>query len=115
MSRKHRHKIRGQKSSATVEQPKLHGVKGFRGPELVIMTCPQCSKRRMYRSAGHTISQFKQLSKDKERQRYIDVCEACLKRYAEEDRRFEQRAKIAEKALEEGKDVGGDVSLEDAL
>jgi len=115
MSRKHRHKQSGPKQSTEGTPQKLYGVKGFRGPELALMVCPQCGKRRMQRSVGHTISQLRQLSKDKESQRYIDVCDACFRRYAREDQQFEARAKIAEQALQEGKDVKGNASLEDGL
>lgn len=95
-------------------QVKLYGVPGFRGPELILMECPQCGKRRMNRSNGHTVSLLKEISKDKERERYIDVCAACLIRYKNEDRDYDRRVARAKKALENGEDIG-DVSIEDTL
>jgi hypothetical protein len=98
----------------TKHQAKLYGVPGFRGPELIVMECPQCRKRRMHRSEGHAVSLLKEVSKDKERERYIDVCTACLIRYKNEDRDYERRVIKAKKALENGEDLG-EGSIEDTL
>jgi len=115
VSRKHRHK-----SSVKVENPgpaqRMHGVKGFRGPDLVLMACPQCRKRRMLRDAGHIISEVKALSLDNAKKRYIDVCQACLIKYAREDKEYtDKRVRQAEIALENKESVEGNASLEDAL
>lgn len=115
MSRKHRRQRFSNVAPTKGPSQRLHGVPGFRGPELVVMVCPQCNKRRMHRSKGHIVSQLKHISKDNAIQRYTDVCDACLRRYAIEDTQFEKRAKIAEEALKVGKDVGGNASIEDAL
>jgi hypothetical protein len=70
----------------------------------------------MQREIGHVVSPMKTLSLDNERQRYVDVCDACKRRYAIEDKEYiNRRVKVAEKALSEKKNIDGNASLEDAL
>ena len=126
MSRKHKRKRKRKKvqyptAHETVVNTyntlnKLHGIKGFRGPELVLMVCPQCEEKRMMREKGHVISLLKCMSLDNSKKRYVDVCDTCLRRFAREDNDYKnRRVREAEQALLNKKDINGDASLEDAL
>jgi len=116
MSRKHRRKSQFKVDTTGMPKQKLHGVPGFRGPNLVQMECPQCGKRRMVREEGHVVSVMTTISLDNARKRYVDVCDACMERFRREDQEYkDRRVAEAEKALENKEDMKGNTSLEDAL
>ena len=116
MSRKHRRKSKMQVEKPAASKSKLHGVKGFRGPDLIEMVCPQCDKKRMVREVGHTISIINTISLDNSRKRFVDVCDACKIRFFREDEDYKnRRVKEAVEALEKKENLTGNTSLEDAL
>lgn len=98
------------------ERPNLYKQPGFRGVTYRQMQCPQCGKRRMYRPEGYLSSMQKGLSLDNRQERYLDVCDACLKRYKREDEIYlETQVQLAKDSLDKKEPMPNGVSLEDAL
>lgn len=95
-----------------------YGLKGFRGPDLYQAECPECHKARMLRPLGHQVSFLKEEIEINGivRQVYRDVCQVCQDRLLAEIKKSElNKAKKAQRALREGKNLDSGISLEDAL
>jgi len=95
---------------------KLKNNKGFHGPTFRVYTCPNCGKSRLYKEEGFPVSDRKVWSLDKTKMRYLDVCNYCLRKYAEEDQIiYKQKQEKAKEAIEKGENLPEGVSLEDGL
>lgn len=89
---------------------------GFHGETFRAHICPNCGKQRMYRLLGYVPNHRKIKSMDSTKERFIDVCDACLRKYANEDADYlNTKVKVAKKALENGEKLPEGISLEDAL
>lgn len=95
-----------------------HGMKGFRGPDLRMLECPECNKTRMLRPADHQINYQKEEVEigGVLRPIYVDVCEVCAKKVSDK-LISEAKSKIAraKSRIENLEKLDDDTSLEDVL